>query len=86
MNQLIKLPSGMVVNLSLVSRIIPVADTLEVHFTGGDKAVLQGEDADAFRRKSSLSGSRPNKLKTAIFWVVMITVVLLLYLVVRSRG
>jgi hypothetical protein len=86
MHQFIKLPSGLIVNLSVVSQIVPVGEALEVHFTGSDKAVLKGEDAEAFRRKSGLGGPFLNILKMTIFWVVVIAAVVLVYLAIRSRG
>jgi hypothetical protein len=87
MHQLIKLPSGLFVNLSLVTRIVPLEDNmLEVHFTGGDPAVLKGEDAEVFRRRSGLGGASSNTLKQAVFWVVLMAAVLMVYLAVRSRS
>ncbi len=81
----IKLPSGVVVNLSVVSQIVPLGDTLEVHFTGGDKAVLRGQDVEALRKKSGLSGLNAN-VKIGIFWAIIIIAVLLVYFAVRARA
>ena len=82
-NQLIQLPSGVSVNLSQVSRIVPVGDTLEVHFTGGDRAVLAGEDAEAFRRRSAFGGPLSSTAKTVIFWVIIVLAICLVYSAVR---
>lgn len=86
MHRLIKLPSGLVLNLSLVTRAVPAADTLEVYFSGGDRAVLTREDAAAFRSQSGLGGPFSTKLKIAIFWLVMIAALLLVYMATRTRG
>jgi hypothetical protein len=86
MQQLVKLPSGLVVNLTQVSRVMPAGDALEVYFTGGDKTVLQGEDAEAFRKRSGLGGGMPNGAKAAVFWLVIVAAVVLVYMAVRARS
>jgi hypothetical protein len=87
MNQFIQLPGGSFVNLSRVSRVVPLEDeTLELYFAGADRTVLKGEGASAFRKKSGLGGPFSNSLKTAIFWLTIIAAMLLVYTAVRSRG
>ena len=86
MHRFIQLPSGSIVNLSLVTRIVPAGDTFEVYFSGGDRVVLTREDGEAFRRQSGLGGPFSANLKIVIFWLVLLTALLLLYLFAHSHG
>jgi hypothetical protein len=63
MPEFIKLPSGLVVNLRLVSRVAPTVEhgtaSLTVRFSGGDVAVLTSDDAAALRKRLGSSTTFP---------------------------
>ncbi len=72
MHRFIKLPSGLVVNLTQVSRVIPVDNRLEVYFADGDKVVLEGEDAPTFHSSVGNRRSVVGSLESSIFWIAVI--------------
>jgi len=90
MPEFIKLPSGLILNLRLVSRVSRVVPTVEhgttsltVHFSGGDVAVLTSDDATALRKRLGSSTTLSSNIKALIFWLVIVSAVLLVYFSVR---
>jgi hypothetical protein len=60
MTQFISLPSGLVVNLELVNRMVPSDEqgepVLTVHFSTGDFVILRSEDASELRSRAGIQG------------------------------
>jgi len=87
MPEFIKLPSGLILNLRLVSRVVPTVEhgttSLTVHFSGGDVAVLTSDDATALRKRLGSSTTLSSNIKALIFWLVIVSAVLLVYFSVR---
>jgi hypothetical protein len=87
MPKFIKLPSGLLLNLRLVSRVVPTVEhgttSLTVHFSGGDIAVLTSDDATALRKRFGSNTALSSNIKTLIFWLVIVSAMLLVYAVVR---
>jgi len=84
--QFLRLPSGLVVNLNLISRVVPSVEqgttNLTVHFAGGDVVILTPEDATALRRRLG-STNTFSGVKVGAFWVVILVAMALVYLSVR---
>lgn len=87
MSEFIKLPSGLVLNLRLVSRVVPTVEhgttSWTVHFSGGDVAVLTSDDSAALRKRLGSSATLPSNIKVLTFWLVIVSAVLLVYFSVR---
>lgn len=87
MPEFIKLPSGLILNLRLVSRVAPTVEhgitSLTVHFSGGDAAVLTSDDAAALRKRMGSGTTLPSNIKVLIFWLVIVSAVVLVYFSVR---
>jgi hypothetical protein len=89
MPHLIELPSGLVVNLDRVNRMVPSngagEPSLTVYFATGDFIVLDSADATALRKSTLMQGARvSSQLKVAIFWIILLAAVGLVYLSVRQ--
>jgi predicted outer membrane repeat protein len=89
MTQFVSLPSGLVVNLELINRMIPSDEQgeplLTVHFSTGDFIVLRSQDATVLRNRAGVSGGGlSSNVKTIAFWVVILAAVLLVWMAVRT--
>ncbi len=87
MPQFIRLPSGLVVNRSLITQMMSTVEhgtaSVTVHFSGGDVAVLTPEDAAVLRKRLGSTTSLSSGVMIGFFWVVIIAAVALVYLSVR---
>jgi hypothetical protein len=86
----VTLPSGLVVNVALIRRVVPDKDRepgkLTVHFSDQDFTILDGSDSDALRNYLRRTGAPPARayaIRTAIFWLVIFAAVVLVYFAVR---
>ena len=89
MPHLIELPSGLVVNLDRVNRMVPSegadGQSLTVHFAAGDFIILDSVDATALHKHTVKQGTGvSSQLKVAIFWIVILVAIALVYLSVRQ--
>ncbi len=89
MSQFISLPSGLVVNLELVNRMVPTEEQgeqgLTLHFSTGDLVVLRSQDASALRKRAAIQGATlSSNSKTVLFWFVILAAVVLVFLAVRT--
>lgn len=84
MPRFLKLPSGVVINLALISRIAPHENGgASVYFGNDDTVSIDSKDADFLM--SRLGASASSAFKTAVFWMVIAVAVILVYLAVRAR-
>jgi len=87
MPEFIKLPSGLLLNLRLVSQVVPTVEhgttSLTVHFSGGDVAVLTSDDATALHKRLGPGTTLSSNIKALIFWLVIVSAMLLVYFSVR---
>jgi hypothetical protein len=88
MANFVALGNGVVVNTFSVSRVIP--DTggtgqVTVHFTDGSTMELTTDDATTLKRHLGLTTAATSNLKTLIFWIVIMSAVLLAWLAVRLK-
>lgn len=88
MPEFVTLPSGLVVNLMLVSRMIQTDEhgepTLAVHFAGGDLAVLRSQDASALRKWVRSSTALSSNVKTTVFWLVILSAVAAVWMAIHT--
>ncbi len=87
MPEFIKLPSGLVLNLRLVSRVVPTVEhgttSLTVHFSGGDVAVLTSDDATELRKRLTSRTKLPSNVKVLVFWLILVLALVLVYVAMR---
>ena len=89
MTQFIPLPSGLVVNLELINRMVPSDEqgepVLTVHFSTSDFIILRSEDAKALRGRAGIPGVMisPN-VKTSMFWAAIVIGVFLAWLFIHT--
>jgi hypothetical protein len=89
MTQFISLPSGLVVNLALVNRMVPSDEqgepVLTVHFSTDDFVILRSEDASALRSRAGIQGVvLASNAKTIVFWLVIVSAVVLVWVAVHA--
>jgi hypothetical protein len=83
--RMIRLPSGLTLNLVQVSRIAPGDEEgkLVVHFSGGDIVRLDSEDAEVLRRLLPTRTLLASNATIAIFWIAIVAAMAMVYLSVR---
>jgi hypothetical protein len=89
MPQFVSLPSGLVVNLALVNRMVPSDEqgeaVLTVHFSTGDFVTLRSEDASALRSRAGIQGVvLSSNAKTIVFWVTIVATVVLVWVAIHT--
>jgi hypothetical protein len=89
MPQFVSLPSGLVVNLALVNRMVPSDEqgepVLTVHFSTGDFIILRSQDASALREGAGIQGAvLSSNAKTIVFWLVIVSAVVLVWVAVHA--
>jgi hypothetical protein len=85
------LPSGLVLNVALIRRAVAAHDSepskLTVYFSDHDFTTLNATDSDALlkylRRAGASPSARGYAVRTAIFWIVILAAVVLVYFAVR---
>jgi hypothetical protein len=86
----VTLPSGLVVNVALIRRVVPDKDRepgkLTVHFSDQDFTILDASDSDALRnylRRTGAPATQAYAIRTAIFWIVILAAVVFVWFAVR---
>ncbi len=81
-----KLPSGLIINLTSVRRMVPGeaggGRVLTVYFDDEDSTALTPEDTAALEKRLGLNTKLANA-RIAIFWIVILAAVLLVFLAIR---
>jgi len=86
LSEFIWLPSGVVVNLALVTRMAPAdEEALTLHFQAGETLTLSPGDASVLRKGAAVRAvGMPSAVRMAIFWIVILCGGLLVYLATRN--
>ncbi len=85
MPRFLKLPSGAVINLALIRRIVPNEDGgASVYFGSQDAITINSQDADFLSKRLGLNTSLSRGIKTAAFWIVIAASVFLVYFATRT--
>jgi hypothetical protein len=83
----VRLPSGLVVNLALVRRVVrsdqQAGSGVTVYFGTDDSMLLSAEDATALMKRLRSSTALSSNVKVMIFWFVIIVAVILVWLSLR---
>ena len=83
----VRLPSGLILNLMLVRRVEPSEQhgqaALRVYFADDDFTILDSRDSDTLAKRLGSSGVLSSKLKTAIFWSIILLAIVLVWTAVR---
>ena len=84
----VKLPSGLILNLALVRRVEPSEQqrhaALRVYFAEDEFTILDAADSDTLRKRLGLgSGLSSTTAKVAIFWIAILSAIVLVWTAVR---
>jgi hypothetical protein len=83
----VKLPSGLFLNLALVRRVAPNEKdgqaALRVYFADDDFTNLDSADSDTLGKHLGSGRVLSSNIKTAIFWIVILLAVALVWTTVR---
>jgi len=84
MPQFLKLPSGAVINLTLIRKFTPnESGGASVYFGSDDTINIDSQDAD-FLSKRLVPSVSFGTIKIFVFWSVVVIAVLLIYISIRT--
>ncbi len=85
MSQFLRLPSGTVINLALIRKIVPgVNGGVSVTFALDDIVALDAQDADFLAKRLGNPTPLVATVKGIVFWVMIAGAILLVYLAVQT--